>query len=147
MKDLESALKLEKDYKKLRLNRKLKNSFDFLGKLRKLGFKDIRDFIDEKKLDYLKNIEIKEIFNNNKGINQILNSRDNGEEMLYITIPQNNNIVYIGDLDFNINYCNDNNINYYYMGYKGDSILCNYNDLSLSLITYNKELFVFLYKN
>jgi hypothetical protein len=146
MKDLKTALELEKDYKKLRLNKKLKDSFNFNNKLKNLGFKDIQDFVDEKKLVYLKNIKIKEVFNNDEGINQLLNSRDTGEEILYILLPCEKTKIYVGDLPFNKKYCDDNMLDYYYMGHTGDSIVCTETDLSLNLSSYNEQSFHYLHK-
>jgi hypothetical protein len=142
MNNFEKALKLVEEYRKLRLFPKEKNEFKLKERLLELGYTEEKLELEKKEL-YLKNtvIDIKEI-NTDSLLIQLQNGILNKKNTLLLVSP-NKSVVYNGDKEFNEEYCKNNNITVFPLGYSGGTIVTTKKDLGIVFIL-DKEILSFI---
>jgi len=131
MGNFKKAQEIIKEYNKLRLNPKAKNSFGLNKKLRSAGYTE-QEYLDEIQKRYLvnANIKFKEITDETL-VEEIQKSLDKNTILF---VNPRNVCVYNGDKDFNSNYSKEHNIPVHQLGYSGGTLVALNGDLGCVFI-------------
>jgi len=139
MKNYRKAEKIIEEYRKLRLFPEKKNAFELHKRLSEVGY-TVEEFIQEQKQHIVKELKI--------GIREIDSSvvleeviaAHKKEENTCLMVTQNHPIVYVGNDGFNEQFCIENNISIYRIGYGGGTIIAGKDDLTLGVILNNPNM-------
>lgn len=129
MDNLDKAFELEKEYHSLRLNHNAKSEFDFLGKLKKLGYSPER-YLEDKDNSYLKNLKI--VYSKPEFLIQDISKMIYSEQNSILFI-KDSEVVYLGTDSYNKQYCEENKIVVLPLNYSGGTIVTTKEDLGIVL--------------
>ena len=133
-KDLLKAMAMEKKYRKLQTKHAEKTAFGYHDKLKKFGFNDTIEYERAKDEYYLKNasfqiLEITAPF----FIPELQKAIADGRETVFIVHPEKL-MAWIGSDPFNENYCKENDIPIFRVGYNGGTIVTGIEDVAIGLL-------------
>lgn len=138
-KNLKKALQILESYRGFRLNKEKKDNFDINKKLLEYGFTQ-EELGNELIHQYLKQttVVVREI-DSSSVIREVGDAfiRDEGTCIL---ATQRQPIVYVGGDSFNEQYCLDNNIPFYPLGYGGGTIVASDEDLGVGIVLERHDL-------
>ena len=139
------AREIINNYKLLRLDKEAKNLFDLQGKLENINYTE-EEFLNDENEYYIKNSTL-----NIKTINEstLLQETQTGvlaedDTLLFVTPTKSH--VYNGNLAFNREYCDTNNVEVFDLGYNGGTIVTTNKDVAILYISKNKSLLRFIQK-
>jgi len=143
--NFDKALELREEYAKLRLFPEKKNVFGWHAKLAKLGYTE-KEFILDIKKNYLKttDIVIKEVDSSNLMVE--ISTAIQDETNTLILMKPEKSVVYNGNAEFNEDYCKENNIKVFPLGYSGGTIVTTKNDLGIVFVLDKKGLLRYVVK-
>ena len=133
MKDIENAIKAEKEY--LEARRKGKN-YNFPSKIREFGFKSVEDFIFNKRGKDIKSlgIEVKH-YPHNEAVEKLMEAvKDERYIVVVSDSPEGVTVVYGGDNDNSELECQSNGIPYHYMNRDGGTVVCGSGDFGFGIV-------------
>ena len=138
--NLEKAMEMEKEYRKLQTDHKAKTEFGYNEKLKEFGFNNTAEYERAKDEHYLKtsNIQILEIVST-EFPNLIMPAILNRQETLWIGKPPSL-MVWVGTDDYNKEYCIQNNIPIVPAGYIGGTIVSGIEDFAMAILTKNGSI-------
>lgn len=134
-----SAIAMEEEYRKLKMDRDAKTAFNYGEKLRALGFSSTAEYEHAKNEYYIKNIgwTILEI-GASEFIEKLRNAIQLEQETIFIVEPEQV-IAWIGSDDFNKEYCENNQIPFYEVGYSGGTIVSGPEDVAIGLLVKKRK--------
>lgn len=133
-KDLLKAMAMEKKYRKLQTKHAEKTVFGYHDKLKQFGFADTIEYERAKDEYYLKNanLQILEIFAP-QFISELQKAVVEGKETVFIVHPEKL-MAWVGGDPINEEYCKENNIPIFHVGYNGGAIVTSSEDAAIGLL-------------
>lgn len=133
--NLKAAMAMEKVYRKLQDNWQAKTAFGYHDKLKKFGFADTVEYERAKDEYHLKNADFQILeITAPQFIPELQKAIAEGKETVFIVHPEKL-MAWVGSDPINEDYCKENDIPTFLVGYDGGTIVTGIEDVAIGLLT------------
>lgn len=133
MKDIKKIKQTEKEYLEAKRNNQ---NFNFVGYLEKMGYDSIDDYVYERDLDTIKDLDLP-VYNlsNDDAVAMFLDCIKNNKYcLIFVDKPINTPIVFVGEKDNTVDKCLENDLIPYTLGTFGGTVVCQPGDVTFGIV-------------